>query len=793
MKKVIYFIIVSLIVFTSCKKDGSNPVNTDTIPPIPTLLTPKDTTSNIAVPVVLTWNASNGATSYTLQVSSSISFSSFVFNKSDITTTTQQIPDTNYLKIYYWRVNASNSFGTSDWSKVWSFTTTGMAATVPILYVPANGAVNQKVSPSIIWSIVGNSNRYALQVSSNSSFTNLVFDSDSLLENSINITSLSGLTKYYWHVKAYNTFGSMGWSETWSFTTGVAPVPPGLLSPVDGATNQLLSLSLSWNASSGATSYNLQVATDSTFSSSSLIANQNVGNTTAKQISGLSKSKTYYWKVATVNSYGTSGWSSVWSFSTGSPPERPTQLAPTNGATEQLLSPTFSWNPSTGATNYTLQISTSSSFTSYTYNQSNLINTTQLLNGLSPLTNYYWRVSATNSYGTSVYSTVWSFTTTGAAPAAPILNLPVNGATNQSIIPILKWNSNDATSYTLQVSTDNAFNNLIFNSSVGNVTSKQISSLNSLTTYYWRVNAINSYGTSVYSTVWSFITGGIPAVPALSLPANGATNQPIKPTLSWIASNRATSYELQVATDDAFNNLTFNSDVGDVTSKQIDGLNYMTTYFWRVNATNSFGKSAQAEVWSFTTLFCGSQLFYVDKTYNTIQIGNQCWLKENLNIGTMIELTTNASNNGTIEKYCYDNNSSNCTTYGGLYQWNEAMAYSTAIGTKGICPTGWHIPTRAEFQILAATVINDGNRLKALGQGTGNGVGTNTSGFSALLSGYRHYDGYFSNLGYYTQFWSSTVYTPEAAYIMYLYSSGSNINYDYPNKLNGLTVRCIKD
>src|SRR5665647_231898 len=102
---------------------------------------------------------------------------------------------------------------------------------------------------------------------------------------------------------------------------------------------------------------------------------------------------------------------------------------------------------------------------------------------------------------------------------------------------------------------------------------------------------------------------------------------------------------------------------------------------------------------------------YSGKTYNTVQIGNQCWLKENLDVGTMIDSLANPGNNGIIEKYCYGNNPANCTTYGGLYQWNEAMQYVTTAGAKGICPTGWHIPDTSEFQILGTTV-NNGNELK---------------------------------------------------------------------------------
>ncbi|MEI7485624.1 MAG: PEGA domain-containing protein, partial [Ignavibacteriota bacterium] len=92
---------------------------------------------------------------------------------------------------------------------------------------------------------------------------------------------------------------------------------------------------------------------------------------------------------------------------------------------------------------------------------------------------------------------------------------------------------------------------------------------------------------------------------------------------------------------------------------------------------------------------CDSQITYANKIYNIVKTGSQCWLKENLDIGMMIDGKQDAVNNGKIEKYCYDNDPDNCAKYGGLYQWNEAMAYSTNPGSKGICPDGWHIPTKA--------------------------------------------------------------------------------------------------
>jgi uncharacterized protein (TIGR02145 family) len=184
---------------------------------------------------------------------------------------------------------------------------------------------------------------------------------------------------------------------------------------------------------------------------------------------------------------------------------------------------------------------------------------------------------------------------------------------------------------------------------------------------------------------------------------------------------------------------------------------------------------------------------YGGQIYNTVAIGGQCWLKENLNVGIMIDSLANPSNNGIIEKYCYGNNLANCTTYGGLYQWDEAMQYVTTSGTKGICPSGWHMPTNTEFQTLATTVSNDGNALKAVGQGTGNGAGTNSSGFSALLAGARGYAGNFYSLGYNPFLWSSTVDNATYAILMYLSQYDGSIFLTYNDKGYGFSVRCIKD
>jgi len=181
---------------------------------------------------------------------------------------------------------------------------------------------------------------------------------------------------------------------------------------------------------------------------------------------------------------------------------------------------------------------------------------------------------------------------------------------------------------------------------------------------------------------------------------------------------------------------------------------------------------------------------YSGQTYYTVKIGAQCWLKENLNVGIRINGSAEQTDNGTIEKYCYNDDSANCNAYGGLYEWNEAMQYVTVSGTKGICPPGWHIPSSSEFSSLGAKVNNDGNALKMIGQGTG----TNTSGFSALMAGCRNWDGSFFVLGYGADFWGSTKFGLGEAFFLQLSSVGSEVDYYGDPDLNmGYSVRCLYD
>lgn len=190
-----------------------------------------------------------------------------------------------------------------------------------------------------------------------------------------------------------------------------------------------------------------------------------------------------------------------------------------------------------------------------------------------------------------------------------------------------------------------------------------------------------------------------------------------------------------------------------------------------------------------------TKITFTGADYNVISIGKQCWMKENLNVGIMINDSLEMTNQDTVEKYCYDNQLSNCENYGGLYQWKEAMMYSLDEKAKGICPPGWHLPSFDEFQTLKHSVNSSGNALKSIGEGSGLGSGKNTSGFSALLAGMRFDDTNFGNFDFYGIFWSSTfdLRSYDASYYLYLNSENDDLLLDYGNINIGVSIRCVKD
>jgi len=230
---------------------------------------------------------------------------------------------------------------------------------------------------------------------------------------------------------------------------------------------------------------------------------------------------------------------------------------------------------------------------------------------------------------------------------------------------------------------------------------------------------------------------------------------------------------------------------------------------WTVANTCSYGSSDTVTI-SFNTIYgqpCPGtpSIVYGGQTYNTVQIGSQCWMKQNLNIGTMVSSIntgsshSDVSNNGIIEKYCPNNNIDNCAVYGGLYDWDEMMEYSTSPGTKGICPIGWHIPTTSEWNELTNYLGGSslaGGKMKEIGfthWASPNTSATNESGFTALGAGERNDLGYISDVKGSARFWSSEEGNIGASFHRFLYYYMGDIGSDNPtSKSSGLSVRCLK-
>jgi uncharacterized protein (TIGR02145 family) len=189
-------------------------------------------------------------------------------------------------------------------------------------------------------------------------------------------------------------------------------------------------------------------------------------------------------------------------------------------------------------------------------------------------------------------------------------------------------------------------------------------------------------------------------------------------------------------------------------------------------------------------------------------------MAQNLNIGTRINGAADQQNNGNLEKYCYNDLESNCDVYGGLYQWNEFMNYTSSSnsnpsGRQGICPNDWHIPSDAEWcqmeVYLDATVncsstgligTNVGGKMKETGTShwlNPNTGATNSSGFTGLPGGDRYTDGIFYNLSNFAYFLSTSESSSTASWTRSLGYSHEKVNRYIDEKLAGFSGRCIKN
>jgi hypothetical protein len=442
------------------------------------------------------------------------------------------------------------------------------------------------------------------------------------------------------------------WTINWDASV---PSQPVLISPTNSSIDISLTPLLDWGDVATATNYRLQVSNNSGFTSFTI----NDSSLTSSQYtisSGLlSYGTTYYWRVSAKNSLGWSVYSAVYNFTTLlHVPGAPILILPANGATGQPTTVTFKWykavetllksiiqgdnehslkNEMNGPLtigNYWFEYGTDSTFATVIERDSSLTDTTKTVSGLSNITRYFWRVKAKNQAGWSNFSTAWNFTTVVPIPAVPALLTPANNTVDIAVTPTLDWNDvTYAASYRVQISTDSSFTTTVYDTA-GLTVSQIIVPSGKLTTktqYYWRVNATNISGTSAYSTIWSFTTApNAPNVPILSLPSNGATNQPTTVTFKWYKAVETflglfikkekkiqfknesdeplniSKYWFEYGTDSTLSTVIARDSSLSDTTKTISGLSNITKYYWRVKAKNQSGWGNFSSIWNFTTI-----------------------------------------------------------------------------------------------------------------------------------------------------------------------------------------------
>ncbi len=655
-----------------------------------------------------------------------------------------------------------------------------------------------------------------------------------------NITGLDPSTTYYVRAYATNSVGT-AYGMTVTFTTLTLTIPTVTTNYVYDVTQtsaicvgrvtnsgnaQITACGVCWN-----TTGNPTIEDDHTTD----------GNETENfdsHITGLVPSTTYYVRVYATNSEGTAYGETV-TFTTMRIQTIPTVITSavsditktsatcggevTDDGGLAIISRGVCWNTTGNPTiddNYTTMSLIGSDITG-------------TLTNLTPWTTYYVRAYATNALGT-VYGESVTFTTLSNPPTVttgPVTDISTRSA--NVTLTLSDFNSEEYNIITIGVCWSRWNSSPVINSSYTYTLSHDysedlldstwlMSSLEAGYTHYVRAFITLSNGNTIYGQVVSFNTleENVPTVTTSAV--SDITNHTAICGGEVTDNGRLDVTAYGVCWNTTGNPTRFNSHTTDGTgmnsfTSSLDFLTAGTTYYIRAYAVNSKG-TGYGEIITFTTeeniiQSCGTVTDIDGNTYNTVVIGEQCWMKENLR--------TTKYPDGVSTTYKYpDNNENNVGQYGLLYTWSVIMdgnhsSETNPSNVQGICPDGWHIPSRAEMDQLVnylqsygeyhcnGEYTNIGSSLSSADwvydsgdccPGNQNSNTINASGFSALPAGYQASQTYYG-FGFLACLWSSSGSSNQygsTAYYIRISSGIAACSISTESIYSSYSVRCIR-
>jgi len=498
------------------------------IPHIPTpdavsLLTPDNNLTIADTHQSFTWEPSAKAKSYTLEVSTSSDFSSYIIKQTF--TATSYESDFSYETKYYWRVAASNEGGPT-YSETRNFTTKPELPTTPtnlrISHLTRDNLayVDKNV---LMWDVSTGSNvTYESELSLNEDFTDPIF-TESTVYPGYTTALLEGIlqyeTAYYWRVRAINPAGHTSWATSQFITVPESIDSPNLVSPPDQFTNAPLSIDLVWRSVKYVQEYSIEIALDADFHH--VIDRLSTPDTVFNITSGDYKT-TYYWRIQGLHDdLGSSEFSNPFSFTTvHETPNAINLISPTSSEQDVRFPLTLIWEKNKIALSYDVDVSKGSDFDSMVISK-NVTDTTFPIAVLSYLTQYFWRIRAVTADTTGPWSATNYFTTIVQPPAKVILGAFESTIRTDSATFIWKESTPNVESYWFEISEDSTMAGASIDSQLTD-TFKVIHDLSN-GSYYWRVRARNINGYGPYSLTRKF-TVDIPVVSVIRIPIKASVS-----------------------------------------------------------------------------------------------------------------------------------------------------------------------------------------------------------------------------------------------------------------------------